>query len=379
MTTQNLLNTMQRPILLIITCILCFNFSFAQSENTYPVRMAMVGLSHGHSPWIFNRKDKNDVDLVGIYEPNQELADTYVKRYGLDSKLFYKDLNQMLEETKPEAVLAFGSIFDHLEAVEKAAPRGIHVMVEKPLSFSLEHAQKMEALAKKHNILLLTNFETSWYASTEKTYQLLQDKNAFGEIRKAVFHHGHKGPKEIGVGKEFLDWLTDPVQNGGGALVDFGCYGANIMTYLMNGRKPLSVTAITNTYKPQIYPNVDDEATIILDYGDAQAIIQASWNWPFDRKDMEVYGAKGYVISENKSKMRSRTWTVNEEKVFEVTPQEVGVYIDPFSYFADVIKGKIQLEDFSLYSISNNMIVAEILNAASTSATLHKTVYLKPQ
>ena len=166
MTTQNLLNTMQRPILLIITCILCFNFSFAQSENTYPVRMAMVGLSHGHSPWIFNRKDKNDVDLVGIYEPNQELADTYVKRYGLDSKLFYKDLNQMLEETKPEAVLAFGSIFDHLEAVEKAAPRGIHVMVEKPLSFSLEHAQKMEALAKKHNILLLTNFETSWYAST---------------------------------------------------------------------------------------------------------------------------------------------------------------------------------------------------------------------
>ena len=151
------------------------------------------------------------------------------------------------------------------------------------------------------------------------------------------------------------------------------------MTYLMNGRKPLSVTAITNTYKPQIYPNVDDEATIILDYGDAQAIIQASWNWPFDRKDMEVYGAKGYVISENKSKMRSRTWTVNEEKVFEVTPQEVGVYIDPFSYFADVIKGKIQLEDFSLYSISNNMIVAEILNAASTSATLHKTVYLKPQ
>jgi predicted dehydrogenase len=369
---------MQRPILLTLAFILFLNVSFAQSDNPDPVRMAMVGLSHGHSPWIFNRKDKADVELVGIYEPNQELADNYVKRYALNPKLMYTDLDQMLEETKPEAVLAFGSIFDHLQAVEKAAPKGIHVMVEKPLSFSLEHAQKMEALAKKHNIHLLTNFETSWYASTEKTYQLLQDKDAFGEIRKAVFHHGHKGPKEIGVGKEFLEWLTDPVQNGGGALVDFGCYGANIMTYLMKGRKPLSITAITNTYKPEVYPKVDDEATIILDYGDAQAIIQASWNWPFDRKDMEVYGVSGYVITENKSDMRLRTWTSNEEKQFKATPEELGVYVDPFSYFADVINGKVKVEEYSLYSLSNNMVVAEILNAASTSATLGKTVYLKP-
>jgi predicted dehydrogenase len=377
MTTQNLLVTMQKPILLIITCILFFNFSIAQSVNTDPVRMVMVGLSHGHSPWIFNRKDKTDVALVGIYEPNQELADTYAKRYGLDSKLLYKDLNQMLEETKPEAVLAFGSIFDHLEAVEKAAPRGIHVMVEKPLSFSMEHAQKMESLAKKHNIHLLTNFETSWYASTEKTYQLLQDKDAFGEIRKAVFHHGHKGPKEIGVGKEFLDWLTDPVQNGGGALIDFGCYGANIMTYMMKGRKPNSVTAITNTFKPKVYPNVDDEATIILDYGDAQAIIQASWNWPFDRKDMEVYGVSGYVISENRSKMRTKSWSSNEEELLEITPEEVGVYVDPFSYLVDVIRGKITVDEYSLYSLSNNMIVAEILDAARQSASKGLTVYLK--
>lgn len=358
-----------------LTFLFFLDSSFAQSMETAPVRMAMVGLSHGHSPWIFNRKDKSDVDLVGIYEPNSGLSESYAKRYGLDPKLFYSDLDQMLEETKPEAVLAFGSILDHLKAVEKAAPRGIHVMVEKPLSFSLEHAHKMEALAKSHNIHLLTNFETSWYATTEKTYQLLQDGDSFGKIRKTVFHHGHKGPKEIGVGKEFLDWLTDPVQNGGGALVDFGCYGANIMTYLMKGRKPISVTAITNTYKPEIYSKVDDEATIVLDYGDAQAIIQASWNWPFDRKDMEVYGEMGYVISENKSKLRLRTWESNEVQL-EVFPENVGVYIDPFSYFADVIRGKITIEEFSLYSLSNNMIVAEILDAAIRSAKVKQTVFL---
>ncbi|SMD43907.1 Predicted dehydrogenase [Aquiflexum balticum DSM 16537] len=366
---------MQKTILLIFAFVLFLNYSFAQSQEQIPVRMAMVGLSHGHSPWIFNRKDKTDVDLVGIYEPNRELSANYTKRYGLDPKLFYTDLDKMLEETSPEAVLAFGSIFDHLEAVEKAAPRGIHVMVEKPLTYSLEQALKMENLAKKHQIHLLTNFETSWYASTEKTYQLFQDTDKFGEIRKAVFHHGHKGPKEIGVGKEFLDWLTDPIQNGGGALIDFGCYGANIMTYLMKGRRPVSVTAVTNTFKPEIYPKVDDEATIILDYGDAQAIIQASWNWPFDRKDMEVYGETGYVISEDKSRMRLKTWGQDEERI-EVSPKDLGVFVDPFTYFAKVIRGEIKMEKHSLYSLSNNMIVVEILDAARKSAASKQTVFL---
>ena len=363
---------------LLLFLFICFPFlqNASAQQRSQPVRMAMMGLSHGHSPWIFNRKDKTDVDLVGIYEPDVALAASYAKRYNLDEKLFFTDPKAMLDTVKPEAVLAFGSIYAHLEAVELAAPRGIHVMVEKPLTYSLEQAKKMETLAKKHGIHLLTNFETSWYASTEKTYQLLQDKEAFGPIRKAVFHHGHRGPKEIGVGKEFLDWLTDPVQNGGGALVDFGCYGANIMTYLMAGRKPISVTAITNTYKPDIYPKVDDEATIILDYGDAQAIIQASWNWPFDRKDMEVYGKTGQVISENKSKMRIRTWEKPEEQTFEVQPEEVSVYVDPFSYFADVIRVKIKVEDYSLYSLSNNMIVAEILDAARKSAEKGETVFL---
>lgn len=370
---------MKNPLILFVYLLLNFQHQavFAQPTHHAPVRMAMMGLSHGHSPWIFNRNGKSDVDLVGIYEPDQKLAAAIAQKYGLDKNLFFSDPDLMLDKVKPEAVLAFGSIYDHLMVVEKAAPRGIHVMVEKPLSAYYDHAVKMKALADQHGIHLLTNFETSWYASTEKTYQLLQDEARFGKIRKAVFHHGHRGPKEIGVGKEFLDWLADPVQNGGGALIDFGCYGANIMTYLMQGRKPNSVTAITNTFKPEVYPKVDDEATIFLDYGDAQAIIQASWNWPFDRKDMEVYGVSGYVISENRANMRTRSWGSNQEEQIEVTPEELGVYVDPFSYFVDVIRGKIHIEEHGLYSLGNNMIVAEILDAARQSTSRGQTIYLK--
>ena len=117
---------------------------------------------------------------------------------------------------------------------------------------------------------------------------------------------GHEGPKEINVQPEFLAWLTDPVKNGAGALFDFGCYGANLMTWLMDNQRPLKVTAIAQTNKPQIYAQVDDEATILVEYPKAQGVIQASWNWPFSRKDFEVYGEKGYAIATGGNNLRVR-------------------------------------------------------------------------
>lgn len=348
---------------------------FAQ-QAAKPMRLAVAGTSHGHVAWILGKKDSSGVVLRGIYEPDRALASRQAERYKLSPSLFYTDLGKMLDEVKPEAVVAFGSIFDHLAVVEAAAPRGIHVMVEKPLAVSNEHAAKMEALAKKYKIHLLTDYETSWYPSTGKTYQLAIDSAWVGKIRKAVFHHGHEGPKEIGVGPEFLEWLTDPVQNGGGALIDFGCYGANIMTYLMKGVHPVAVTAVTKQFKPKIYPKVDDEATIIVEYPDAQCIIQASWNWPFGRKDLELYGEKGYLLAPNANRLVGRNKANMPETSWSPDAASTGVYADPFQYFADVVHGKIAVPEYSLYSLSNNMEVVRILDAARRSAASGKRIVL---
>ena len=357
----------------ILLMIACCRYLAAQ-PTAAPLRLAVAGITHGHVGWILGRKDKPDVTLVGIYEPDQALSDRYVKQYKIPSNVFYTDLNKMLDAVKPEALVAFGSIFQHEAAVEACAPRGIHVMVEKPLATTVAQATKMEALAKKHKIHLLTNYETSWYPTTEKTYRLVNDSNYVGSIRKVVIHDGHEGPKEIGVGKEFLDWLSDPIQNGGGALVDFGCYGANLMTYLMKGEQPLSVTAVTRTFKPDTYPKVDDEATIIVSYPSAQCIIQASWNWPFGRKDMEVYGVTGYILASNNTTLHVRKRGMKNETVREVTVKDTDVYQDPFAYFADVIRGKITVPENGLYSLKNNVTVVRILDAARESAKTGKTV-----
>jgi predicted dehydrogenase len=248
-------------------------------------------------------------------------------------------------------------------------------MVEKPMATTVVHAEKMIALAKKYRILLLTNFETSWYPTTDRSFALTRDTSFMGKIRKVVVHDGHEGPKEIGVSKEFFDWLTDPIQNGGGALMDFGCYGANLMTLLMNGETPTSVTAVTSQFKPHIYPKVDDEATIILTYPTAQCIIQASWNWPFARKDMAIYGENGYIVTKDNNNMKAKGRTGGEVE-YRLTPQETATYTSPFLYFADAIRKKLVVPNYGAYSMENNLIVVKILEAAKISSQTGKTVKL---
>jgi predicted dehydrogenase len=363
-------------LLFVVINSFCVLPAQSQSTAATPLRVAVAGITHGHVAWLLSRK-KPDMVLIGIYEPNNELAQRYAKQYGLDPALIYNDLGKMLDAVKPEAVVAFGSILQHMEVVEACAPRHIHVMVEKPLATTLAQAEKMQALARKNNIQLLTDFETSWYPSTVKAYELANDSNYIGPIKKVVIHDGHQGPKEINVNKEFFDWLTDPVQNGGGALIDFGCYGANLMTYLMKGEQPISVTAVTQQFKPAIYPKVDDEATIVVSYPTAQCIIQASWNWPFGRKDMEVYGQTGYVITVNNTDMRLRAEKDAKEHSRVVTSAEVSVYEDPFTYLADVVHNKIKVPENGVYALKTNVTVVRILEAARESAKTGKTVYLK--
>lgn len=203
-----------------------------------PLRVGVVGLVHGHVHWILDNTKKSNIEIVGIAEPNRELAERLTRRYGLSMDLVFDSLDEMVKATRPEAVNAFNSTYGHLETVRYCAPQGIHVMVEKPLAVSWAHAREMAALAKKHDIHLLTNYETSWYGSNKKAYELIHGERAIGPMRKIVFHTGHMGPEEIGCSKEFLEWLTDPVLNGGGALTRFWLLWRQFVDLADEGRDP---------------------------------------------------------------------------------------------------------------------------------------------
>ena len=357
---------------LLIALTLCASFAAAAEPNAFPpLRVGIVGLVHGHVAGFFEHSlHQPGIQVVGIAEPDPQLAARYAQQFALDRSLLFSRLEDMLEKTHPQAVLVYSNTFDHRQVIEVCARHGVHVMVEKPLSVSLDDARAIEKAAHAGKIQVVVNYETTWYRSNRAAYDLLHE-GALGEVRKVVVHDGHQGPKEIGVPPEFFAWLNDPRLNGGGALFDFGCYGADLVTSLMDGRRPNSVTAVTQQIKPDIY-SVDDEATIILTYPKAQAILQASWNWPFDRKDMEVYGKTGYAITVRHDDIRVRRSGGQEELVAAkplAPPQD-----NSLAYFRAVVLDGMKPSGLS--SLETNMVVAEILDAARRSAASGKTVVL---
>jgi len=339
-----------------------------------PIRVAIVGLAHGHVEGFLQQLPRHtDVALVGIAEADTALWTKYGKKYSLADNLFYKSMANMIERTHPQAILVYTSIGEHRHAIEIAAQYGLDVMVEKPLTISLDDALAIRRVAREHHIQVLVNYETTWYASNKAAYDEVEDRR-IGPIRRVVIHDGHQGPKEIGVPPEFLSWLTDPAQNGAGALYDFGCYGADLMTWLMHGETPLTVTAVTNHDKPEIYPHVDDDATIVVQYPHAQAVIQASWNWPFNRKDMEVYGATGYAITVGPDQVRLRHEHDSEEHTTTAAPLSPPEN-NSLSYLAAVLRGQIHPKG-DLTALDTNIVVMQILDAARESARTGKTVRL---
>lgn len=341
-----------------------------------PLRLAIAGLVHGHvAGFLRAAQARQDVQIVGVFDPDAALRRKYAQQYSLQDAVLFDSLATMLDRVHPEAVASFTNTADHPVVVEAAAARHVHVMMEKPLAVSNAHAQRIRRAAERGGIQVLVNYETTWYPNHGAIWTLFKERRAAGEIRKMVALDGHQGPKTINVQPEFLDWLSDPDRNGGGALFDFGCYGANLMTWLMDNHRPLAVTAVTQQFQPDIYPRVDDEATILLEYPKAQGIIQASWNWPSNRKDFEVYGDHGSAIATTGG--GALRVALPNEPEHAVTP-------DPrppdernsLSHLLAVVRGKRKPNGLS--SLDNNLVVTEILEAARESARTHRRVTFPP-
>jgi predicted dehydrogenase len=347
----------------------------ARAQEKPPLRLVIAGLVHGHvSGFLRAAQGRTDVQIVGVFDPDATLLASYGERYKIPEAARSTDLAALMDRIHPDAIAAFTNTLDHPAVVEAAARRHIHVMMEKPLAVSNADAQRIRRAADAGAIQVLVNYETTWYPSHGAMWTLLKEKQAAGDIRKMVALDGHNGPKAINVQPEFLDWLSDPARNGAGALFDFGCYGANLMTWMMDNQRPLAVTAITQQFQPAVYPRVDDEATILLEYPKAQGIIQASWNWPFSRKDFEVYGEHGLAIATGGAGLRV---ALPKEPEHAVTPDpRAPDERDSISHLIAVVRGSRKPN--ALSSLENNLIATEILDAARVSARTRARVTLPP-
>lgn len=353
-----------------------FFFALLTQQSAYAgelLKVAVAGLNHDHVYLLLHLYKEKKVDIIAVAEPNKVLAAKIQSEYHLPESVFYTDLNSLLKQTRPDVVLAYNPTNEHILVAESCLPLKIPVMVEKPLATTLADAKRIAALSVQYDTPFLVNYETTWYKSNQQLKQLV-DKKEIGNITRMIVKDGHEGPKEIGCSSYFLDWLTDPQKNGGGALMDFGCYGANLMTWLKDGERPVSVTAFTHSLKPQVYPKVEDDATIILNYKDGSTgIIQASWAWPYSVKDFQVFGTKAQLYAKNDKELFKYS---QHNDLPSAVALDLPYFEHHIAYLEQVLKDKKAVEK-DLGSISNNVIVVEILEAAKRSAKECRSIILE--
>jgi predicted dehydrogenase len=359
------------PCTLVVTAL---SISPCVAQSGPPLGIGIVGLVHGHvDGFLKGAVTRTDIKILGVAESDRSLFDRYAGEYHLPASLYFSSIDEMIERTHPAAVVVYTDTFRHRAVVEDCARHNVHVMMEKPLAVSYKDALAMQSAAAAGKIHVLVNYETTWYASNTEARNVL-NLGKIGAIRKVVVRDGHEGPKEIHVQPEFFKWLTNPELNGAGALFDFGCYGADLSTWLHKGEIPETVTAVTQQIKPDIYPHVEDEANVILTYRNSVAVLEPSWNWPFSIKDLQVYGRTGYVKTIEAKRVDIRIEGEKDGHTEDAPPLQPP-YDDSLHYLAAVIAGRVDDHE-SLSSLGLNVLVTEILDAARTSAKEGRTVHL---
>ena len=162
------------------------------------------------------------------------------------------------------------------------------MIFEKPLASNFEEAMQIAALAAKYNIRVMTNYQMAWWPANYVAKAAV-DHGDIGTVYRLHGIVGHGGPGSSGPRqKYFFDWLTDPVQNGAGALMDFGCYNALWSLWYLG--MPSTVYATVEHLRPQRFPKVEDNATLVLGYPHAVGIFEGSWDLPRSYQDLEVFG-----------------------------------------------------------------------------------------
>ena len=277
-------------ILLSLALGIASPFAAQGAEKT---RVAIVGLDHDHVWGILETLAKEpDAQLVGIYDDHPDLVKKAMDKVP-HNIIFYNDYVKMLDMAKPEAVIVTTANHQHLAILKECAKRKIHFFTEKPMASTGADAREMERLARDAGIKLMVNYWNAWAAPTQDAYARIK-AGELGPVQKMIVQFGHEGPKEIGVSKYFGDWLYDPIKNGAGALMDFGCYGADWALWLKG--RPTRVFATSTKLKTEQNNAVEDDATIILEYPDATAILMPSWDWPYGKGQAEIFGPKGSFL-----------------------------------------------------------------------------------
>ena len=332
-------------------------------------RMAVLGLVHSHAWGPLRTMAKNpEIEVVGVSDVNADLRELAGKE--LPGVALYEDYRKMLDEKKPEAVWSFVENDRHLEITRACASRGVHVIFEKPMAATYAQARQMADIARKSKIHLMINYQMAWWPTNYAAYDFAAGGN-LGKVWRvrSVIGHGGPAPRDASDvrGQRFWAWLNDE-KRGGGALIDFTCYGAVWLRWYLG--MPKTVYAITTHTRPDVY-KANTNATVLASFPDnGVGIIEGSWDLPRSFQDVEVFGNQGSLYMTS----RAVEAYVGRDRKEVPAPSLDESRRDPIAYFAHAVRTGKAVE--GMVSPEFNLDVVQIMEAARLSAASGKPVTL---
>jgi len=328
------------------------------------------------------------VELVGICDERPERMQGAVESFDLSDEKVFTDWQACLEATKPELVILCPATGEHALWVERVAPSGCHVMVEKPFASNLSDADAMVAAMAAGGGRLAINWPLAWYPP-HVTAKRLIDEGRIGVVRSVNYYDGNRGPLyhvegKIETSAEFRaeekakSWFYRR-ELGGGSLLDYLGYGATLGTWFLGGATPSAITTVVDD-PPGL--EVDEHSITVARYDSGLCRFETRWGtftdpWthqPQPKCGFEIIGTQGTITSydyEDTVKLQAKS---SPEGIVIPVDEVLPPYKDPVQYMVHAIEKDGDIE--GPLSPSMSRIGQQIVDSAVLSAAQGRTVEL---
>ncbi|HOV65064.1 MAG TPA: Gfo/Idh/MocA family oxidoreductase, partial [Spirochaetia bacterium] len=241
-----------------------------------------------------------NAEIVGICDEDRSRMMTAAKNFSLPDSRIYTDYRKCIEETKPDLVILCPPTSQHAEWVERVAPYGVNVLLEKPFAASLAEADRIIAAMKDR--YLAVNWPLAWYPP-HVTAKRLIDEGRIGKVIEVHFYDGNRGPlwhladkvettQEIVNAEKPNSWFYKKSQ-GGGSLLDYLGYGVTLGTWYLAGELPLEVVSMTD--EPEGL-EVDEHSITLVRYRNGLSKFETRWGTFTDPWTFQPQPKCGFVI-----------------------------------------------------------------------------------
>jgi glucose-fructose oxidoreductase len=359
---------------------------FSGSSMDPPAKWRIAGINfdfrHMDHLLTFAHGERN-AEVVGVCHGDPaEMADM-VNHCGLRPDQVFTEMEACIRETRPEVILLCPATHLHAEWVERVAPSGAHVLIEKPFARSLEQADRMIAAMRRTGRQLAVNWPLAWYPP-HRTAKRLIGEGRIGELQEVHFYDGNRSPildRSVsnppipGIDDKLASWFYDP--DGGGSLIDYLGYGATLASWFFGGRRPTAITAVRGG-DPRL--PADEQSVTIARYGDWLSTFQTRWGTFTDPWEHQPQPKCGFVLKGSAGTIANYDYepTIRvqtpDKPEGETLPVDIAEFPNqnPVQYFLHCLENRLPVE--GPISVETSRLGQEIVDAAIRSAEAGKTV-----